>query len=256
LRERFSPLPLTLTLPLQIADRIAQSIVEEKFVPGERLKEVELAGAFLVSRATIREALRILEKRGMVSILPQHGAHVSKLSRQELENMFDIRIVLLGLASRTLAHRTTPEVERQLREGLKRLEAAREDANEYARASAAMTLLIVDLAGNAQLTEHIKSFAQHIGRYARLGFVTAARRDQSLRSWKKLLRAVLAGEERNAETLHRALSEENRNAALAELDRRTKDEEAAAPQRARRRATEQTAKERLAVRPGMPKQSA
>jgi DNA-binding GntR family transcriptional regulator len=235
LRERFSPLPLTLTLPLQIADRIAQSIVEEKFLPGERLKEVELAGAFAVSRATIREALRILEKRGMVSILPQHGAHVSKLSRQELEDMFDIRIVLLGLASRTLARRVTPEIERRLRDGLKSLEAAREDANEYARASAEMTLLIADLSGNAQLSEHIKSFAQHIGRYARLGFITGARRDQSLRNWKRLLRAINAGEAETAETLHRSLSEENRNAALAELDRRSK-EEAAAQVRSRRSA--------------------
>lgn len=225
MRERFSPLPLTLTLPLQIADRIAQSIVEEKFVPGERLKEVELAVAFGVSRATIREALRILEKRGIVSILPQHGAHVSKLSRQELEDMFDIRIVLLGLASRTLARRVNQELERQLREALGRLEDAREDANEYARASAAITLLIAELSGNTQLSEHIRSFAQHIGRYARLGFTTAARRSQSLRDWKKLMRAILAGEAELAETLHRDLSQANRAAALAELDRRSKEEE-------------------------------
>lgn len=225
MRERFSPLPLTLTLPLQIADRIAQSIVEEKFVPAERLKEVELAAVFGVSRATIREALRILENRGIVSILPQHGAHVSKLSRQELEDMFDIRIVLLGLASRTLARRINPELERQLREALDRLENAREDANEYARASAAITLLVADLSGNAQLSEHIKSFAQHVGRYARLGFIAATRRSQSLRNWKKLMRAVLAGEAELAETLHRNLSQENRGAALAELDRRSKEEE-------------------------------
>jgi DNA-binding GntR family transcriptional regulator len=220
LRERFSPIPLTLTLPLQIADRLAQGIVEEHFVPGERLKEVELAASFGVSRATIREALRILEKQGLVSIFPQHGAQVAKLSRQELEDMYDIRVVLLGLASRTLARRLTPEVERRLQEGVAALAAAREDANDYTRASAQMSLLVADLAGNALLSHQLKSFAQHIGRYARLGFTTSARREQSLRNWRRLLKAILAGDGDAAETLHRSMSQDNRISALAELDRR------------------------------------
>lgn len=213
-----------MTLPLQIADRLAHGIVEEQFVPGERLKEAELSEAFGVSRATIREALRILEKRGFATIQPQHGAHVAKLSRQELEDMFDIRVVLLGLASRTVAERLTSDSARRLQEGLAALTAAREDANEYAGASARMSLLMADLSGNGRLGEHLASFAQHIGRYARLGFVTAARREQSLRSWRKLLKAILARDGHAAEFLHRKLSQENRAAALAELDRRAAEQ--------------------------------
>lgn len=220
MRERFSPPPLTLTLPIQIADRLAQGIVEEHFMPGERLKEVDLAEGFSVSRATIREALRILEKRGLVMIYPQHGAQVTKLSRQQLEDMFDIRIVLLGLASRTVASRLTPDAELRLQDGVVALTAAREDANEYARASAQMSLLIADLSGNALLSEHLKSFAQHIGRYTRLGFTTSARREQSLRNWRRLLKAILGADGEAAEALHRMLSQENRMAALAEFDRR------------------------------------
>lgn len=219
-QERFTSMPLTLTLPLQIADRLANGIVEEQFAPGERLKETELSAAFGVSRATIREALRILENRGLATIQPQHGAHVAKLSRQELEDMFDIRIVLLGLASRTVAERLTADHARRLQDALAALMAAREDASAYAGASARMSLLMADLSGNGQLAEHLKSFAQHIGRYARLGFVTAARREQSLRSWRKLLKAILARDGQAAESLHRKLSQANRAAALAEFDRR------------------------------------
>lgn len=221
-RERLSLLPLTPTLPLQIADHIASRIVEEEFQPGERLKEVELANAFRVSRATIREALRILENRGMVSILPQRGAHVSSLSRKELEDMFDIRIVLLGLASRTLAHRCTPEIEQQLHAGFDKLVATQDDANAYARASAELTLSVAKLSGNGQLSMHIKSFAWAIGRYARLGLITPARREQSMKNWKRLIRAITSRDGEAAETLHRSLSDQNRRAALSELDRRTK----------------------------------
>jgi DNA-binding GntR family transcriptional regulator len=220
LPDRISSAPLTFTLPLQIADRVAQAIVEERFMPGVRLKEVELAETFQVSRATVREALRILENRGLVSIVPQHGAQVAKLSRRELEDMFDIRIVLLGLASRTLARRITPDLVRRLQDELASLSAAREDANDYARASARMSILIADFAGNLRLAEQLRSFAQHIGRYTRLGFTTSARREQSLRSWKRLVKTIAAGEGDAAEELHRKLSQENRAAALAELDRR------------------------------------
>lgn len=234
MRGCFSSTPLTLTLPLQVADRVAQAIVEEHFIPGERLKEVGLAASFSVSRATIREALRILEKRGLVSIFPQHGAQVAKLSRKELEDMFDIRIVLLGLASRTVAQRLAPDAELRLQQGLAALIAAREDANEYARASGRISLLIAELSGSALLEQQLGSFAQHIGRYARLGFITSAGRERSLRNWRRLIKAILAGEGEEAENLHRALSQENRAAALAELDRRAADEAASTRQASRR----------------------
>src|SRR5487761_2611963 len=95
----FSPATLTPTLLLQIAERIGEAIVDEQFAPGERLKEVDLATAFGVSRTTVHEALRILENRGLVRILPERGAQVTQLSRVELENLFEIRAVLLGLAA-------------------------------------------------------------------------------------------------------------------------------------------------------------
>lgn len=221
MREHFSHEPLTLTLPLQIADRLAHGIVEEHFLPGERLKEMDLAANFGVSRATIRESLRILEKRRLVSIVPQHGAQVAKLSRQELEHMFDVRIVLQGLASSTLARRVTPDIDSKLQEGMEELLAARDDGNLYARASARMSLLIAVLAQNELLLEQLTSFAQHIGRYARLGFMTANRREQSLRNWMRLLKAISAGDADAAEALHRLLSQESKAAAMAELDRRT-----------------------------------
>lgn len=218
--DRFSAQSLTLTLPLQIADRLASSIVEERVKPGERLKEVEIASAFNVSRATIREALRLLENRGLVSIVPQRGAYVTALSREELEEMFDIRIVLLGLASRTLALRYTREAGRHIDNGLAELEAALGNAHDYARASAALTLTLVRLSGNSRLREHIESFAHPLRRYALLGFVTRARREQSLRKWKRLIRAIASKDAELAESLHRSLSSDNRDAALVELDRR------------------------------------
>jgi DNA-binding GntR family transcriptional regulator len=221
---RFTAASLTPTLPLQIAERIGASIVEEQFRPGERLKEVELALAFGVSRATVREALRLLEMRGLVSILPQRGARVTELSRKELEDLFEMRAALLGLASRRVAGRVTPAGMRELRAGLDALESASGDGTAYARASIAMVETITRLSGNQQLAQYIAEFAQRFARYARLGLVGAARRRQSLAAWRRLVKAIAAHDGAKAETIHRDLALNNLAAGLEEIGRRERRE--------------------------------
>jgi DNA-binding GntR family transcriptional regulator len=218
--------PLTPTLPLQIAERIGGAIMDETLRPGERLKEVTLAQSFGVSRASIREALRILENRGLVSIVPQRGAQVTKLSRKELEDLFEIRAVLLGLVSRRVALSCTPEVERLLFAGYRALQASRNDATAYAHASADLVSVLARSSGNQQLLDYILSFAQRIGRYARLGLSTPTRRKQSIANWQRLIRAIVARDGDTAETMHRRLSMQNLAAGLTELDRREREERA------------------------------
>lgn len=52
-------------MPLQIADALAHDIIEERYAPGARLNENQNAAQWGVSRSPLREALRILEKRGL-----------------------------------------------------------------------------------------------------------------------------------------------------------------------------------------------
>lgn len=236
MNRAFSPAALMPTLPLQIAERIGAGIVDEKFAPGERLKEVELAAMFGVSRATIREALRLLEQRGLVSILPQRGAHVTELSRKELEDLFEIRAALLGLASRRIAEAARPEAVREVRAGVAALEGELGDASRYARASAALVMAITRLSGNVQLLQYIGEFAQRFGRYARLGLATRERREQSLVNWRRLARAIAAGDGPTAERTHRELALSNLAAGLEEIGRRERGRRSVQSQPAPRRA--------------------
>lgn len=211
---------LTRTLPLQLADRLAAAIIEEQLAPGERLKEVDLGRSFGVSRATVREALRLLEQRCLVTIVPQRGAQVTKLERRELEDLFEIRAVLLGLASKRVARIYSPAAGAVLNAGLAKLKATVADGTTYARASADLVAEIARLSGNLQLAAYVADFALRIGRYARLGLATPERRARSLATWGRLVRAIAAGDEDKAEALHRQLSTENLVAALDELKRR------------------------------------
>ena len=208
------------TLPLQIADQIGARIVDEDFAPGERLKEAELAQSFGVSRATIREALRILERRSLVKILPQRGARVTELRRKELEDLFEMRAALLGLASRRVAERASPSDLRELRAGRGALESSVNDASQYAKASSAMVATITRLSQNEQLANYIAEFAQRFGRYARLGLVSQDRRKKSLSHWRKLVAVISKSDAAVAELLHRSLALENLAAGLAEIEKR------------------------------------
>ena len=230
----FTPAALAGTLAIQIAGQIGNAITEEKFAPGERLREVVLAETFNVSRATIRDALRILESRGLVKILPQRGAQVTMLSTSELMNLFDIRAALVGLASRRAAEHYVPEQAAVLAAGYARLKAAHKDADGYARASAMLVADIAGLSGNEQLADMLTGFAQRIGRYARLGLASPKRRTQSLANWARLIDAITRGDTDLAEATHRTLANENRDAAMAEIAARERGGAAAAGTRARR----------------------
>jgi DNA-binding GntR family transcriptional regulator len=202
------------TMPSQIADWIAAEIVAERFAPGQRLNEKELAERLGVSRAPLREALRMLETRGMVTIAPQRGARVTLLSREEMVQLFEIRAVLVGLAAREVARRWDARLEHAIAPCLAALERALDDPPAYAQASSAAALEIARASGNPRLAEMIGSFALQIGRYTRLGLSTRTRRDRSIGNWRALFDAFRANDENVAESLQRLLATENRDAAL------------------------------------------
>src|SRR5690606_860114 len=91
---------LTRSLPEQIAARLSERIVAGAYEPGRRIMEQAIAAEFAVSRGPVREALRILERDGLVTILPRRGAIVTNLSIAEVKEIFDIRAMLNGLRDR------------------------------------------------------------------------------------------------------------------------------------------------------------
>lgn len=218
--SEITPATLQSTMPVQIADWLAVEIIEERYGPGVRLNEQALAQHFGVSRAPVREALRILESRALVRITPQRGARVSALSHEEVDHLFEIRAALVGLAGRLAAGRRTAADLEELERLLADLEAALETPDAYARASAAATLAVARASGNPKLTAMIVSFAHQIGRYARLGLSSQARRERSIQNWRATISAIRSRDLELAEMMQRTLATENRKAALAALEKR------------------------------------
>jgi DNA-binding GntR family transcriptional regulator len=73
-----------------VETRIRRCIRAGRFVPGQRLVEVDLMELFNVSQRQVRDALRRLESEGLVLIEKNRGATVRKISRKEVECILDV----------------------------------------------------------------------------------------------------------------------------------------------------------------------
>lgn len=88
------------TLGDEVAQRLRDAILRGEFVAGQRLREESLAEMLQVSRGPVRDAFGVLEREGLVVLTPHHGATVVELSREDLEEVYSLRMVLEVLAAR------------------------------------------------------------------------------------------------------------------------------------------------------------
>ena len=102
------------SLSEKIYDLIKDRIINEELRPGERLLDDRLASSFGVSRTPVREALARLSNEGLVEIVSRSGAYVKKLTREDIEEIYEIRRVLEGLAAKKAATFITDREIKQL----------------------------------------------------------------------------------------------------------------------------------------------
>ena len=215
-----------LTLPQQIADHLGHRIMNGECRPGSRLKEEEFAEAYAVSRGPVREAFRILERRGFVEIVPRHGARVRAFDPADLASLFSVRAVLFGLAARQATERRSSELVSQLAEQVALLCRSAETMDisprEHAVLGGDAQHLIARFSGNRPLLRMLEEITSRaLWRMAwcdpPLDLTTRARRQQSARFWSDLLAAIRAGDAAEAERTARQLLEASRDHMIAAM---------------------------------------
>jgi DNA-binding GntR family transcriptional regulator len=75
----------------RIAGELREAILRGEHAPGTRIRQEDLAGRHGASRLPVREALRMLEDEGLVTLVANTGAWVSTVSLAECEEMYQIR---------------------------------------------------------------------------------------------------------------------------------------------------------------------
>lgn len=90
------------TLMDRAFQQIREAIRSGKLKPGDRLVETQLAEEMQISRFPIREALRYLEKEGLVEARPFKGTYVAQLTEKDMEELYSLRSAIEELAVRIL----------------------------------------------------------------------------------------------------------------------------------------------------------
>jgi DNA-binding GntR family transcriptional regulator len=141
----------------RLFDLLAEAIASGELMPGAKISEPDLAARFGTSRAPLREAIRRLEERKLVSRIAHQGARVAILSPARIAEIYAVREALEGMAARQAASRITPDDIARLRAHLRAHEASLEegDQDDYQQGVADddFHFVIIRASGNATLID-------------------------------------------------------------------------------------------------------
>lgn len=193
----------------QVRQSIAEDIMTGRLAAEEKLVIGRLAEEFGVSITPVREALRQLQQEGLVKEVAYSGMQVSPLSVSEAQQLFAVRGVLEGYATRLAAEaaKTAPgEALAGVEESLRQLDAAAgtEDVEAFRQENAVFHRHVVRLGAGPFLLAEIDRLNRQTGRYGAVGvtldvdYLEAAQREHH-----ELVQHLREGRAAEAEALQR-----------------------------------------------------
>jgi DNA-binding GntR family transcriptional regulator len=192
------------TLREQVIDHLREEILASRLAPGTELGETRLARSLGISRGPLREALGQLTAEGLVTIVPRRGAVVTRLTRSEFIDAYQVRESLESLAVRLAVPRLTAAQKAELHrlcDATERLAAAG-DVRGFFERNRAFHHLIVEASGNAKLEAMHTQLIAQMGRLMSRSAELRGGLERSAAEHRALLEAIDAGDaERSARLL-------------------------------------------------------
>lgn len=221
----FPKIPIANTIRDQVYRLLKDEICDGAYEPGYWLQEKELSQRLKVSRSPVREALLQLSRDGLVQNIPNKGVFVREFSIRDIEDVFDLRIMMESFA---ILH-TSPELGSQEKERLLELLGhidrthASGDRKVYIAADIQFHHYLIELCGNQFLVKAYSDIYSMIKQFCIYSLIDLERFDNSMREHREIVHAVLTGQLEEAEKINR-LHLELTKAKLAEvLDRDGKE---------------------------------
>lgn len=191
------------SMPLRDAVFVSlrKAILTGKVKPGERLTEVKLGKILGTSRTPIREAIRMLELEGLVTIVPGSGAKVSGMTLKDLQEVMEIRSALEQLSAGLASERITEAEKVQLRDACNAFARSTRggDSMEIAEVDTQFHDMIVKAAKNEKLGKILNSIADNIYRYRYECLIDDERYAHLIAEHKEMYKAIVSGDKEGAE---------------------------------------------------------
>lgn len=180
------------SLHSELLERLRDLIVQGELPQGTKIPERELCERYGVSRTPMREALKVLAVDGLVWLEPNRGAWVSKVTLEELEEVFPVMGALEALSGELACeHITDAQIEaiRNMHNQMLKYYKAR-DLSNYFQVNQGIHEAILEAANNSELTAMYSSLAARVRRARYLANMTDDRWAKAVDEHEQILAAL------------------------------------------------------------------
>lgn len=189
----------SISLAEQVFDRLEADILTGVYSHGALLTEAGLAADLGVSRTPIREALHRLEQEHIIEITPK-GILVLGVTQQDLEDIFQIRIRIEGIASGFAAERITDDQLKELRETLELQEfyVQKHDADHIKVYDSKFHQLIYLFSGSNAFYDTLMPLHKKVQKFRKASVQNESRAEQSAKEHRAIYEAIEARDKERA----------------------------------------------------------
>ena len=182
---------------------LRERIVRCELEPGRRVTEAELSRDTGLGKTPVREALTRLIQDGLMRSIPGHGYAIAPITLQDVQDLFDYRLIVEPAAVRLAAGRIDAARLRRLDElcGAGYSPGDPESASAFNRVNAEFHLAIATASGNRRLSEAVGRLLDETQRLFYLQLLLRNRNDLVAHEHKALVEALVAGDGESAATI-------------------------------------------------------
>lgn len=176
----------------RVFKKLETAILEEYYKPGDPLVESKLSAELGVSRTPVREALCQLEQEGLVNTVPNKGTFVVGISREDIVDIYTIRITVEGLASKWAAEKITDEEIFRLHEivELQEFYSTKGDIVQVWHLDKRFHEMLYNACRSRPLRIMLTSFHNYIQKARETSFMAVGRIRASVREHREIFEAV------------------------------------------------------------------
>ena len=190
-----------------VTESIRNAIAAGVFKAGARLPERDLCEMTGVSRTLVREALRQLESEGLIEVVAHRGPIVARVTPEQAEGVYQVRIELEGLASQLFALRASAAQRQALIEAFDAVRRSYESSEAIVRLNAKNRFYecLIEGSGNEALGITLRMLNSRVTLLRATSLQAPGRMRASLAELQELMDALLAGDAtaaREAATRH------------------------------------------------------
>ncbi len=196
---------------------LLEGIRAGKILPGDRIREEDVAQSLGVSRTPVREALQHLQARRLVEMAPGRGIVVVELNTQQVMELYAMREVLEGAAARFAAQHALPAEIAMMRELTDEFDAAKGNAQLLARINASLHRTIYEAARNRYMHEALNNLEDALSLLQNTTFSLPERHASASAEHRAVVDAIEKRDSDAAESISRAHIREAQRARLRML---------------------------------------